>query len=91
MVSQQIDIVTNQRAKSAPENAGDPPLISFPEIAMMDKNSVGTSRHSRVEQGLAGSHTRHDTPNLSAAFHLQAIWAIIPVLPGLQQFIQIAQ
>ena len=49
----------------------------------------GTALDGRLDQGLAGGNTGDDAPHLGPSFHLQAVWAIIPELCGLQQLFQI--
>ena len=89
VVSQQVNVVTQQGVEASLADAGDAAIFAFPEIAMMNKDGVGATFNSRVEQRLTGGNTSHETSDLGTSFHLQAIWAIIAELRGLQQLIQI--
>ncbi|EKE17692.1 MAG: hypothetical protein ACD_10C00317G0001 [uncultured bacterium] len=89
MVSQQVDVMANQSPQTLPAYPGDATIVTFPEIAVMHQNGIGISRHRRIKQSLAGRHSGDNALHLAASFHLQAVWAIIPKLTGLQKLIQI--
>ena len=55
------------------------------------EHGIGLAHHRNVEQRLAGADAAHHAPHLGASFHLQTVWAIIPVLRRAQKSVQIAR
>ena len=89
VVGQQVDVVGQQGFQALAADAGDAAILAFPEIAVMHEDGIGPARHGDVEQRLAGGDAGDDAHDLGASFHLQAVWAIIAELRGLQQPVQI--
>jgi len=90
MVSNEVDVVPEQRLQTRLANAGDAAILAAPEPAMMDEDGVRATFDRRVQQRLTGRYAGDQAPDLRASFHLQAVWAIIPEAPCLQQIVQVA-
>ncbi len=80
VIRQQIDLMGEQGPDAPPANTRDSAIFTTPEIAVMDKQGIGTRLCGDIQHSLRGRHTGEQSPDLLPTFHLKAIWAIIPKL-----------
>jgi len=66
-------------------------IFTAPEPAVMHEQRVRMTRDSFIDQCLARRHTGEHTSHLVAAFHLQAVWAIILIARRFKQLVEIAR
>ncbi len=91
VVGKQIDIVRQQQRQPLLHPAGDAPVLSAPEQAMVDKNSICLRGNRRLDQGPAGGDAGDDFSHAGPAFHLQAVGAIVTKAPGFKQGVKSLQ
>ena len=56
----------------------------------MDQDCISAAGDRDIKQALVGGHAGEQALDLRPSFHLQAVWAIIPEPPCLQQLVQVA-
>lgn len=91
VVGKKIDVGLEQGPQASLADTGDAAILAPPEIAVVHQDGIGFSSNGGIYQGLAGRHPGDNSAYLGLAFHLQAVWAIIPEPRRLQELVQIAR
>ncbi len=91
MVGNQIDIVSEQRLDSGFLHAGHRLRLTFPEVAVVHQDHIGTGRYRCVQQRLRSRNTGDEPLNLLSPFNLQSVGTVVlkvlrrqPAFEGLQ-------
>lgn len=84
VVGQQIDVMRQEQAQALLHPAGDGAILPAPEQAVMHENRAGTSLYGGLDQRTAGGDTGNQLADPRAAFHLQAIGAVVLEALGLK-------
>ena len=90
VIAEQVDVMAQQRLQTRFSHPRHATVFASPEPAVMDDQRVGAAGNRRVQQCLARGHAGNDAPDFGASFHLQSVWAIIPIACRFQQFVEIA-
>ena len=77
MPAEQINVVAEQRFQTVAFHAANHRRFTFPEIAVVNDDSVSLLAHRFVNQRLACRHARDDFADFFAPFDLQTVWRVI--------------
>jgi hypothetical protein len=88
VVGEQVDVVRQQSRHALFAETRDAPVLGLPEPAVMHQQRIRAALGRGLDQRLAGGDPADDAPDALAAFHLQAVWAIIAKTRGVQLGIQ---
>ena len=77
MVGKQIDVGLNERAYAPPLHTRDAGIFGFPEVPVVYQDGISLPLDRRINQCLAGGHTRHNSINPFTPLNLQTIRAVI--------------
>src|SRR5688500_9071806 len=77
MEREQVDIVPDEKRKAAPARPDDASVLAAPEITVMYEHGVGFRLDRGFVKRRRWGHAAPDFRDRLAAFHLQAVWAII--------------
>ena len=89
VVSQQADIMTQQRLDTTLFHTRKPGIFALPEKTVVNQQQVGIVPCRRIDQRLAGGNPANDPVYLGTALNLQAIGAIILESVRFQQAITV--
>ena len=79
VVANEVHTAFDQTGDALVPNTGDPRFFALPEPAVVHKNGVGALSGGRFDEIKRGGDAGHQTFDVAAALHLQAVGRVVAV------------
>ena len=88
VVGKEVDAVGQQQTQPLTHPARDTPVLAAPKQTVVHHNGIGICSNGRFNQCPAGGHAADQQLDVTVAFHLQAIGAVISEFFWLKQSVK---